>query len=185
MLNHIGTQNIETSRLILRKFKMQDAKQMFENWAGDPDNVEFMRWPVHKSVQETEKIIANWVEQYNDIKNYNWCITWKETQEVIGSITVNDLIELRESCEIGYIISKKFWNKGIMTEALHAVLEYLFKKVGFHRIQLRHDAANPASGKVMIKNGLKFEGLLRESERLTSGIWSDAALYSILNSEFE
>ena len=185
MLNHIGTQIIETERLMLRRFQIEDAEQMFNNWAADPDNVKYLSWSAHKNVSETIKIIESWVNNYNSANYYQWCITVKDTGEVIGGISVVMMTEDAECCEIGYVLSKKFWNRGIMTEALNSVLEYLFNKVNFHRIQLRHDTENVASGKVMLKNGLKREGLLRKSEKSPQGKWRDMVIYSILRDEFK
>lgn len=185
MLNHIGTNNIETKRLLLRKFKVEDAEEMFENWAKDPENVIFLQWNAHKDAYETKSILEKWSDEYKSSKTYNWCITVKDTKEVIGSITVVKLFEDIECAEIGYVISKKHWNKGIMTEALGGVIKYLFLKVGVNRIQLKHDVDNPASGKVMIKNGLKREGVLREAYRNNNGKLRDMAIYSILKSEFK
>ncbi len=183
MLNHIGTQNIETERLLLRKFKIKDADQMFDNWAKDPENVKYLSWQAHKDVKDTYKILNKWIDEYKNKNSYKWCITLKDTNEVIGSINVTEMIEIRSTCEIGYVISKKQWNKGIMTEALKAVIKYLFDKVKFNRIQLRHMVDNPASGKVMIKCGMKYEGVLRQYGLKNTGERCDTAIYSILKDE--
>lgn len=185
MLNHVGTQIIETPRLILRKFKTEDAEQMYSNWASDPVVTKYLSWSIHKNVSETKEIIGSWVGEYENKNFYHWCITIKPTGEAIGDISIVKMFEDTECCEIGYVLSRKFWNKGIMTEALHAVLEYLFERAGFHRIQLKHDVENLASGKVMIKNGLKREGVLRKAEKNGQGQWCDAAIYSILIDEFK
>lgn len=185
MLHHAGTQMIETSRLILRRFKVEDAKHMYDNWASDPVVTKYLSWAAHKNKSETESIIKEWVLEYSSDTNYNWCITFKETGEAIGGISVVKMFEDQECCEIGYVLSRKLWSKGIMTEALHAVLKYLFEKVGFHRVQLRHDANNIASGKVMLKNGLQREGVLRECEKSPQGNWRNMVIYSILDKEFK
>ena len=185
MLNYIGTQNIETKRLLLRKFKVEDAEEMFENWAKDSENVIFLEWNAHKDAYETKSILQKWSDEYKSSKTYNWCITIKDTKEIIGSITVVKFFEDIECAEIGYVISKNHWNKGIMTEALGEVIKYLFCKVGVNRIQLKHDLDNIASGKVMIKNGLKREDILREAYRNNKRKLRDMAIYSILKSEFK
>lgn len=185
MLSHVGTQTIETPRIILRRFKIEDAEQMFNNWASDPDVTKYLSWSAHKNVSETKEIIGSWVGEYENKNCYNWCITFKETGEAIGGISTVKMFENEECCEIGYVLSKKFWNKGIMTEALQAVLGYLFENVGFHRVQLRHDVNNIASGKVMLKNGLQREGILRECEKTVDGNWRDMVMYSILDKEFK
>lgn len=183
MLNHTGTQNIETERLLLRKFKLDDAQQMFDNWTKDPENVEYISFSAHKEVRDTYKFLEKWIDKYKNKDSYIWCITLKDTGEVIGSVDVIEIIEFRSTCEIGYVISKKYWNKGIMTEALKAVIAYLLSKVGFNRIQLRHMTDNPASGRVMQKCGMKFEGILRQYGVKNIGERCDTAIYSILKED--
>ena len=183
MLNHIGTQNIETKRLLLRKFKAEDAYPMFNNWTRDPENVKYLSWQAHKNIDDTYEILNKWIREYKNKDSYRWCITLKDANEVIGIIDVIEMIEIRSTCEIGYVISKNHWSKGIMTEALRAVIKYLFTKVNFNRIQARHDIDNPASGKVMLKCGMKFEGILRQHGLRNTGERCDLAMYSILKED--
>lgn len=185
MVKHVGTQIIETPRLMLRKFRIEDANEMFNNWAKDPSNIKYLSWGAHKSVEETKEILKRWISEYDSEKAYRWCIELKKSGEVIGGIDVVHMHEDVECCEIGYVLSKKYWNNGIMTEALKAVLGYLFNEAHFHRIQLRHDVGNEASGRVMLKNGLKREGVLRECEKTVKGEWRDMVIYSILKNEFK
>ena len=108
MLNHVGTQSIETEQLILRRFKIEYAQQMFDNWAKDPENVKYVSWRAHKNISETNEVLNAWVREYKNNNCYRWCITLKSTGEVIGSIDVVDIIETRATCEIGYVLSKKY-----------------------------------------------------------------------------
>lgn len=183
MLNHVGTQNIETERLLLRQFKIEDAEQIFDNWAKDPENVKYLSWQAHRTIEDTYKILDKWIKEYKNKNSYRWCISLKDNNEAIGSIDVIEIIEIRSTCEIGYVISKKYWNKGIITETLKAVMNYLFNTVGFNRIQLRHMTENPASGRVMVKCGMKYEGILRQYGIKNTGERCDTAIYSILKSD--
>lgn len=185
MLNHIGTQDIETDRLLLRKFEITDASKMFDNWAKDFENVKYLSWKAHKNINETYKILNKWVEEYKNKDCYRWCIALKNTNEAIGSIGVSKIIENQAKCEIGYVISKKFWNNGIMTETLGAVVKFLFTNVNFNCIQLRHMTENPASGKVMLKCGAKFEKILKQYGFKNNGERCDVAFYFILKEEFQ
>lgn len=185
MLTHVGTKEIETERLILRRFKIEDAKDMFKNWASDPENVKYLSWNAHKNIEETKNILKEWIASYENKNSYHWAITLKETSEIIGGIDVILLLEHIDCCEIGYVLSKKYWNQRIMTEALESVENYLFQKANFNRIQARHDVDNVASGKVMVKAGMKFEGVLRQSDKKNTGKWCDTAIYSVLKSEFK
>ncbi len=184
MLNHVGTNIIETERLELRKFKPGDSENMFNNWAKDPENVKYLQWQAHPDINETRKILSEWVKNYKNKNYYQWCVTLKGTDEALGSIGIVELLEDKECCTIGYVLSKKYWNRGIMTEALKAVIDYLFTKVGFHRIQSMHDIDNPASGKVMMKCGMKYEGTLRKYDKTNVSRWCDTPIYSILKEEF-
>ena len=185
MLNNKGTNIIETERLILRPFRSEDAPVMFRNWAGDREVPKYLTWNVHRSVADTENVVNMWVAQYNDIKTYNWVIVLKEIGEPIGSIGVCRLYENIDGAEIGYCIGKPWWGKGIMTEAYHEVLRYLFEEVGFHRIESSHAVPNPASGRVMEKCGLLYEGTFRKEFRLLStGEWVDIVHRAILREDY-
>jgi len=83
---------------------------------------------------------------------------------------------------IGYCIGRKYWNKGIASEALKSVMEYLFDKVGFNRIEAKFDPRNPNSGAVLKKCGMKLEGTLRMADWNNQGI-CDACYYSLLASD--
>ena len=86
------------------------------------------------------------------------------------------------SAEVGYCVGREFWHKGIASEALKAVMDFLFDEVGVNRIEAYHDPRNPYSGDVMKKCGMKYEGTLRASEWNNLGI-CDAYWYSMLKSE--
>lgn len=156
---------------------------MYKNWASDPEVTKFLTWPTHPSVEVSRKINASWVASYEKPDYYLWAIVPKELGEPIGSISVVRMNEKAESMEVGYAISRKYWGQGIMTEAFTAVIRYLFEEVGILRVSSRHDPNNPASGKVMQKCGLKYEGTLRQSDWNNQGI-CDTAHYSILRHEF-
>jgi len=87
-------------------------------------------------------------------------------------------------CEVGYCIGFDFWNKGIVSEALRAVMDFLFNEVGMHKITAKHDTENPASGKVMSKCGMTCEGKLREHHLRSNGKFADIVTYGILKNEF-
>lgn len=182
MLTHKGTQTIETDRLILRPATAEDAAPMFRNWASDPEVTKFLTWPTHQSEEISRSVLESWCGQYENPEFYQWMIVLKELGEPIGSISVvnhrNDIAE----AEVGYCIGKAWWRKGITTEALAAVIGYLFDRVGMNRVEAKHDVRNPHSGDVMKKCGMAFEGISRQSDRNNRGI-CDLATYGILRSD--
>jgi ribosomal-protein-alanine N-acetyltransferase len=155
-INHKGTQTIETMRLILRRFQLKDAKDMFDNWASDPLVCRYLSWGPHRELEDSRKRIVNWINNYGNENFYLWAIELKSDHTLIGSISLEISNEIDQSCEVGYCIGKSYWNRGIMTEALRAVMHYLFFEVGYIRIQAKHDVLNTASGKVMQKAGMHF-----------------------------
>ena len=184
MLTHKGTQTIETSRLILRRAILEDAEPMFLNWASDPEVTKYLTWPTYEKVETAYQILDLWASEYEKPNYYQWMIVPKELGEPIGSISVVRQNDRVEEAEIGYCIGSRWWHRGIMTEALNAVIDYLFTEVGMNRVAARHDPNNPHSGGVMRKCGMKYEGTHRACDRNNQGI-CDATQYAILRSEWK
>ena len=182
-MNHCGTQRLETDRLILRKFNLEDASAMYNNWASDEDVAKYLTWQAHQSQEVSEYVLKEWVEAYSDKSCYNWAIVLKEKGEPIGSISVVHMNEDVSMVHIGYCIGKAWWHQGITSEALKAVMDFLFDQVDVNRIESRHDPRNPNSGKVMQKCGMKYEGTLRSSDRNNCGGICEACYYALLKSE--
>jgi len=184
MLKHRGTKTIETERLILRQFKEEDAVDMFNNWASDNEVTRYLAWPTHSDVEVSKNILKMWIDEYKSQETYNWAIVIKETGSVVGSIALLNVDNNLENCEIGYCIGREYWNKGIITEAFSPLIKLAFEEVGFERITGRHHVENVASGRVMEKCGLKYEGTLRKIHRINTGALVDCKYYSILKEEY-
>ena len=182
-MKHIGTKTIQTKRLILRPFVDEDYRSMFENWCSD-EVTRYMTWSAPKTLEEAEKLMSGWTKRYCNDNFYHWAIVPEGSEHQIGFISVISCDENVEKVELGYCIGKDWWHKGIMTEALSAVIEFLFNQVGVKRIQACHDTNNINSGKVMKKCGMQYEGTLRRYEKTNNGI-CDIAYYSILAEEFK
>jgi Acetyltransferases, including N-acetylases of ribosomal proteins len=165
-----GTQKIETDRLVLRRFRLEDAEDMYANWASDPEVTKFLTWPSHSSVDVTKSLLATWISRYEDGGYFNWVMEYKETGKVIGNISVIKLDERIDAADMGYCMSRAYWGQGLMPEALIAVMDYLFDVVGLNRVAACHDANNPKSGRVMEKAGMKLEGILRAAGKNNLGI---------------
>lgn len=184
MLNHKGTKKIETERLILRKFKDEDALDMYNNWASDSEVTKYLSWPAHSSVVITKQIIRMWIDSYNNKEHYQWAIELKETGEVIGNISLLEINNSDENCEVGYCIGKAFWNKGVVTEAFSKIIKFAFSEIGFQRIAGRHEVDNLSSGRLMEKCNLIYEGTLRKISRDNSSNLVNCKYYSILKDEY-
>ena len=182
MLTYTGTREILTDRLTLRRFLLSDAEQMFQNYAADGRVTRFLTWEPYKSVEGVRAFLIGMMEEYRHKDYYHWAMEWEG--QIIGSISVTALDEKNGCCEVGYCIGYDYWNRGFTTEALKAVMGFLFLDVNMHRITAKHDTENPASGAVMKKCGMKVEGRLREHYCRHDGSYGDAVVYGILKKEF-
>lgn len=180
-MNHIGTREIATERLTLRRFEIEDAENMFYNWANDPEVTKYLTWPAHESVDTTETILKEWISKYDEKDFYQWAIELNDLEQPIGTISAIKTDERVESVEIGYCIGKRFWNNGYMTEALTAIIRFFINEVGAGRVWARHDTENPNSGKVMAAAGMDYDGTLRHAGFNNQGI-CDEAVYAKVRS---
>lgn len=180
-MNHLGTRELATERLTLRRFEIEDAENMFYNWANDPEVTKYLTWPAHENVEITESIVKDWVSKYDDKEFYQWAIELNDLEQPIGSISAVKVDNKIESVEIGYCIGQKFWHKGYTTEALTEIIRFFIAEVGAGRVCARHDSNNPNSGKVMDAAGMEYEGTLRRADINNQGI-CDAVIYSKIRS---
>jgi len=184
MPTHRGTQALETPRLILRRAMREDAEPMFRNWASDTEVTKFLTWPAYKRAENAYPILDMWIREYEKPDFYQWMIVLKEIGEPVGTISVVRLNDSVDEAEIGYCIGRRWWHRGIMSEAASAVIDFLFAEAGMNRIVGRHDTNNPNSGGVMKKCGMQYEGVSRASDRNNQGI-CDIVQYAILRSDWE
>ena len=184
-MEHKGTVTLNTNRLILRRITLDDASNMFNNWASNKNVTKYMTWDGHKSVEETKMIISSWINSYSKETFYHWVIELKEINEVIGTISVVDKKEDVGEVELGYCISEAYWNKGLMSEAVKEVIKFFFEEVKANRVCASHAKENPSSGKVMKKCNMTYEGTLRQAVKASCGKICDLVCYSILKDEYK
>ena len=182
-MRHTGTQRLETARLILRRFRVEDAEAAFRNWTGDPEVTAYLTWRTHADVRITRRVIEDWIGAYPQPDFYQWAIEPKDVGEPVGSISVVRLNEDIGECELGWCLGRAWWGRGVMPEAARAVTGFLFRQVGANRVAARHAVGNEKSGRVMQKLGMTREGLLRQASRSNQGL-EDVVLYAVLAGEF-
>lgn len=182
-MRNLGTKRLETKRLILRKINKDDYKKAFENWCSSDKVEKYVTWNKHKTSLETKEIYDKWIQEYDDT-TYRWIIELKSDHNVIGTIGVSKKFLSSSTCELGYCLGDKYWNLGIMTEAIKEVIKYLFDECEAETIWAEYLENNPASGRVMQKVGMKYEGTLRKRVVDKQEIRNDLHVYSILKNEY-
>jgi len=183
MLTHIGTLQIETERLILRKFKYSDDESMLKYWVSDPAIQSMYSESVYTTKQEVKELLNKYISAYEKDDYYRWAIILKETNECIGQIAYFSVNNNYNFAEIEYCIGVYFQRKGLATEATKAIIQFGFDKMNLHKVQICHKAINIASRKVIEKCGLVYEGTLRDFFYV-DGQYINRLYYSILKDEF-
>jgi len=172
-----------TERLLLRVFTLADAREVAE-YAGDWDIARMTSNIPHPyELSMAEEWISGHEKSSEDGEAVTFAMTKRENGELVGAIGIH-MDKVNQAAEFGYWVGKRFWNQGFAAEASRAVIRFGFEELELNRIYARHMTKNPASGRVMQKTGMRFEGILRESIFRWDS-FEDAAIYSILASEFK
>lgn len=134
-----------------------------------------------------EQMAIDWIsgleERYLSGENVNFAITLRSTGEIVGSVGLV-INQRHQHAEMGYWLAIALWGQGYMTEAACASLDFGFTTLGLHRIYAGHYARNPASGRVMQKMGMAYEGTFRH-HLLKDGVFEDNVVYGILRDDWE
>ena len=181
VFSHLPTLN--TPRLILRPVRMADAEDMFE-YSRDPEVARHVLWDAHRSIHQTRDYIRYLIRQYRNAAPGTFAIVLRETGRVIGTIGFMWVQTDNRSAEVGYSLSRAYWNRGIMSEALREVVNFGFLELKLNRIEAQHECSNPASGRVMVHAGMRHEGTLRQ-RIYNKGRFVDVELYAILRSDWD
>ncbi len=172
---------LETERLILRPLRMGDARDLFA-YAQDPEVSRHVLWEPHRSIWDSREFLRMAIRQYRKGLPGSFAITLKDSGRMIGTIGFMWINTDYQSGEVGYSLSREYWNRGIMTEALKEVVRFGFEDLKLNRIEAQHEISNPASGKVMAHAGMQYEGTLRQRLK-NKGCFVDVALYAILRGD--
>jgi [ribosomal protein S5]-alanine N-acetyltransferase len=171
---------LDTPRLVLRPFEARDGADV-ERLAGDRAVADTTQniphpYPPGGAVGWIATHPATWAAG----EGASYAITDRDTDTLVGAIGLA-INAMNDSAELGYWIGAPYWNRGYASEAAAAIIEFGFG-LGLHRIQARHLVRNPASGRVMQKAGMTYEGVLRQAAKKW-GRFEDVAMYAVLVGE--
>lgn len=176
------TPNLETPRLLLRKMKISDAKDMYE-YACRLDVTQYLLWSPHPDFEHTKSYLSFLQKQYKNGEFYDWAIILKAKNKMIGTCGFTAIDTLNNSAEIGYVVNPDYKNIGIATEAVSAVLRFGFAEMDFNRIEARYIIGNSASRRVMEKCGMNFEGI-HASSIYVKEKYADIGVCAILREKY-
>lgn len=171
-------QELQTSRLRLRKVRMDDLENYYHHLSSSGNVTRYMLFQPHRDISETVASLEKALSRYADGRYYHWGIALKETDELIGMIDLLRFNEETGSCSFVYMLGEDFWGNGYGTEAVRAVFDFGFREMELQRIEADHMAENGASGAVMRKAGMIYQGIV-SGKYEKSGTLHDAVVYAI------
>lgn len=174
---------LETKRLILRPLQASDRDDLFE-YTQDEETARYVTWNANQTIEQAEQFLNYVLSNYAQGKEAPWAIEWKETGKMIGTIDfIHLLLDENKQAELGYALSRQFWGKGIVTEAVECVMAYGFEELKLERIQARCMEGNIGSARVIEKVGMTYEGTLRRLIFIKEA-FHDVKMYSLLRDEY-
>ncbi len=171
---------IQTPRLILRKLALADAEDIFA-YARDPDVTAYTLWEPHQSINDTYDYLNNIaLEICRSGMGITWGIIEKESGKLIGTCSLQTT-SVHRRAEMGYVLSKSYWGRGLMTEAVKGAIAFGFHVMHLLRIQGFCAVDNFASARVLEKAGMQFEGVLHNYVFTKERTWN-VNMYAITRS---
>lgn len=167
-----------TQRLKLRPLSVDDAQDMFE-YTSKEVSTKYLNWNPHTDIQQTISFLKEVASKYGTIHTeFSWGIEIIETGKLIGVVKLFDISAASKRAEYSYILNADFQGKGYINEAMAAVIDFCFNEMKCIRVQARCSTDNLASEKSIQKNGMNFEGILK-NYWIIKGVIKDVALYAI------
>lgn len=183
MLSYLGTQTIETERLLLRPFCCTDNDDMLTYWVSYPKIQLLYSEPIYTTKEEVRELLEKYINSYERSDYYRWAIVEKKSNICIGQLAIFLVDNKNHFCEIEYPLGSKFHRQGYTTEAVQSILDFSFNKVNFHKVQVCHKEDNIASQGVIRKCKFTYEGTLRDFFFM-DGKYVNRLYYSMLKEEY-
>jgi ribosomal-protein-alanine N-acetyltransferase len=142
-------------RVLLRRPRLDDAEELFERVTSDPQVSKYMSWQPHPDVDETRRVIT---ELFNVGEDHTWLVVLCGTREVIGAIGYQR--PAPHAVSFGYYLSRQFWGRGLMSEAVGLLLHWLQQDSRIYRVSAACHVDNTRSARVLERCGLSLEGRL-------------------------
>jgi ribosomal-protein-alanine N-acetyltransferase len=173
---------LRTDRLVLRQLAVDDSRAWFRS-LSDVVVTELIGMDPLETVEEIGETIDRYTAGFEEGAMMAWAITLRESSQFIGTCSYEHINSEDHSGVIGYDLLREHWGQGFMTEALRAIIDYGFKKLGLNLIQANTDPTNTPSRNLLKRLGFLEEGTFRESAHFT-GEFGDDRLYSLTRSQW-
>ncbi|MDZ4728779.1 MAG: GNAT family N-acetyltransferase [Xanthomonadales bacterium] len=172
---------LETSRLLIRCLRMDDAAAMLEI-LSDEETVRYWGRPVMTELQQAQDYTRENLRWMEDGHCLYWGIEEKASGKMIGTCTLFKLDSTNRRGEIGYLLNRVYWHLGLMSEAMESVIAYAFTVLKLHRLEADTDPGNAASIRILEHFGFEREGLFRD-RWLVNGVWCDSLMLGLVSNQ--
>lgn len=168
---------LETERLIIRGFRMNDLDDFYE-YAQHPLVGPMAGWKPHESIDETLGILHSFLK-----KKEVWAICYKENLKVIGSVGIHKT-SVNNTYSLGYVLSHDYWGHGLIAEACNEIIKYVFDHYQIKTLEVRHFATNNQSKRVIEKLGFTYQDTIKDGYTMYNGIKHDSLRYTMERDEY-
>lgn len=149
-----GTAEIWTENLVLRRYRLEDAEQLYECLGKDSEMKKYSGWNPYETLEMAEETVQQFINSYNNEHSYSWVMDMNGDDVVVGTIGAYDYTN--NQIEVGFSVAEGWKGRGFATEALKSVLEYLTKNEGIECITAWCAVENTSSSRVLEKAGMKL-----------------------------
>ena len=168
---------------MLRALTPEDAGAIFA-YASNPEVSRYVLWEPHRSLEDAQAFLELTTSRYESGDAPDWGMIYKGDGRLVGTCGFVEWEREHARAEVGYVLARAYWGRGLATEALGAMISFGFgRRMDLNRIEARCIAENIASARVMQKAGMRHEGTMRQREFI-KGAYRDMKLYAILKGEY-
>lgn len=173
---------LRTQRLLLRRLQKNDCLDMHE-YSRDAEVTKYLTWEPHPDPHYTMRYLTYIIPKYRTGDFHDWAVIHKESGKMIGTCGFTSFNYAHNSAEIGYVLNRRFWGKGLAAEAIRAVMRVGFFDLNLHRIEAKYMIGNAQSRRVMEKCGMQFEGIQRDAMYIKNQ-YETIGICSILSADY-
>ncbi|MCS7258471.1 MAG: GNAT family N-acetyltransferase [candidate division WOR-3 bacterium] len=171
-------------KIYLRPLKISDAADLYQNIKSRRVKEYMLDLPNPYRYRDALSFIRRAQKELKKKTGYTLGIVHEDTESVIGVVSLTNIDKKNKNCELGYWLGEKYWNRGIMTQAVQKILQLAFEKLKLHRISAKSFAGNLGAIRVLEKNHFRLEGIMYEVI-YRNRYWHNIFLYGILKSDYE
>jgi len=173
---------IATARLLLRPVKESDREAVLDIFSDKKTLRYWSREPI-STLEEADSLIQSELEWATRENCINWGIALTESNLLIGKISLFQISDQNRRAEIGFVLNRRLWGKGFMSEAMANVLAHAFDELKLHRIEADTDPGNAPSLALLEKFGFSREGYFHDRWRVR-GEWFDSIMLGLLEQDY-